>query len=118
MVGMLMRQRQRNMAWYKNFPAEPEVVAGEAITNVNHWRALLATADDTSAALSALSNATVVGSIAPHHRSVSEVAASRHSVAPTLQNWVLPGAVTHPTYGALHPSVYGVNTGVDCNPEG
>jgi hypothetical protein len=61
MVGMLMRQRQRNMAWYKNFPAEPEVVAGEAIKNVNHWRALLATADDTSAALSALSNATVVG---------------------------------------------------------
>jgi hypothetical protein len=118
MVGMLMRQRQRNMAWYKNFPAQPEVVAGEAIKNVNHWRALLATADDTSAALSALSNATVVGSIAPHHRSVSEVAASRHSVAPTLQNWVLPGAVTHPTYGAPPRKDPGGGLGARKNPLG
>jgi hypothetical protein len=100
MVGMLMRQRQRNMAWYKNFPNEPEVVAGEAIKNVNHWRALLATADDTSTGLSALSNAAVIGSVAPHHRSVSEVAASRHSVAPTLQHWTVPGALSYPNYGA------------------
>jgi hypothetical protein len=118
MVGMLMRQRQRNMAWYKIFPTEPEVVAGEAIKNVNHWRALLAAADDTSAALSALSNATVVGSIAPHHRSVSEVAASRHSVAPTLHNWVLPGAVTHPTYGAPPRKDPGGGLGARKNPLG
>jgi hypothetical protein len=77
-----------------------EYVVGEGIKNVNHRRALLASADDNSTTFSALSKATVVGSIAPHHRSVSEVAASRHSVAPTLQNWVVPGAMSYPSYGA------------------
>jgi hypothetical protein len=118
MVGMLMRQRQRNMAWYKNFPAEPEVVAGEAIKNVNHWRALLATADDTSTGLSALSNATVIGSVAPNHRSVSEVAASRHSVAPALQHWTVPGALSYPNYGAPTRKDPSGGTGARKNPLG
>jgi hypothetical protein len=37
LVGSLMRTRQRNMPWYKNFPAEPEVVAGEAAADSFSW---------------------------------------------------------------------------------